>query len=186
MTLTDYHATKDIIDCGDEQSMRLLFTTLNPRLCKFAEKFVKDEDLAKDLAQDCFMQLYEKRESLDGISLHAMLFTMVRNKCLNYLKHKIIIKKFKLDLIRLRNEERLYNINFGCKEEVGLISEEVINSIQTAIDSLPTTTRMVYRMSREERLKNREIQEKTGMSAYQVIKHIKIAKSAIIEQLAEL
>ena len=164
MTLTDYHATKDIIDCGDEQSMRLLFTTLNPRLCKFAEKFVKDEDLAKDLAQDCFM---------------------VRNKCLNYLKHKIIIKKFMLDLIRLHNEERLYNINFGCKEEVGLISEEVINTIQNAIDNLPETTRMVYRMSREERLKNREIQEKTGMSAYQVIKHIKIAKSAIIEQLAE-
>ena len=62
----------------------------------------------------------------------------------------------------------------------------MINSIQTAIDSLPATTRMVYRMSREERLKNGEIQEKTGMSAYQVIKHIKIAKSAIIEQLAEL
>lgn len=186
MTLTDYHATKDIIDCGDEQSMRLLFTSLNPRLCKFAEKFVKDEDFAKDIVQDCFMLLYEKHESLDGISLHAMLFTMVRNKCLNYLKHKIIIKKFMLDLIRLHNEERLYNINFGCKDEVGLISEEVINTIQNAINNLPETTRMVYRMSREERLKNREIQEKTGMSAYQVIKHIKIAKSAIIEQLAEL
>lgn len=186
MTLTDYHATKDIIDCGDEQSMRLLFTTLNPRLCKFAEKFVKDEDLAKDLVQDCFMQLCEKRESLDGISLHAMLFTMVRNQCLNYLKHKIVIKRFISDLIRVRKEEELYNINFGCNEEVGLISEEVINTIHTAIDNLPETTRMVYRMSREERLKNWEIQEKTGMSAYHVIKHIKLAKSAIMEQLAEL
>lgn len=186
MTLTDYYSTKDIIDCGDEQSMRMLFTSLNPRLCKFAEKFVKDEDLAKDLVQDCFIQLYEKHESLDGMSLHSMLFTMVRNQCLNYLKHKIVIKRFMLDLIRLHNEERLYNINFGCKEEVGLISEEVINTIQNAIDNLPETTRMVYRMSREERLKNREIQEKTGMSAYHVIKHIKLAKSAIMEQLAEL
>ena len=82
--------------------MKFLFTTFYPRLYGYAIKFVKDDEAAKDLVQECFIRLYERHGALKDISLNSMLFTMVRNLCLNYMKHELIMKKHISDTIKLR------------------------------------------------------------------------------------
>ena len=57
-------------------------------LCHFAQRFVFDLDTAREIVQDLFVRIWEKRSSLPvEISIKTYLYTSVRNKCIDYLKH---------------------------------------------------------------------------------------------------
>ena len=73
------------IKLGDEQAFELVFKALYPRLCRFAMRFLDDPDLTEDVVQECFANLWEKRESITSQSVPGLLFAMVRNGCLNQL-----------------------------------------------------------------------------------------------------
>jgi RNA polymerase sigma factor (sigma-70 family) len=66
-----------------------LFKQYYPRLRNYATRFVGNIFVAEDIVQECFIKLYEKRFSLAEVSPGALLFVMVRNSCLNYMKRKI-------------------------------------------------------------------------------------------------
>lgn len=183
MTFAENQTVIDLINRGDEQAMRFLFTTFYPRLYGYAIKFVKNDDTAKDLVQECFIRLYEKHGELKDISLKSMLFTMVRNLCLNYMKHELIIKKHISDILQKCPGEKLYNEDFEYEKSSDMIIEELEHNIETAINSMPETTKKIFIMSREQNLKQKEISEQTGMSLYNVNKHLKLAMTTIKQQL---
>ena len=95
----------------DKPAFEQLFRSLFPGLVLFALKFVPDQDTAKEVVHNVFINLWEKRETVDThISLKSYLFTSVRNRCLNYLRDQ---KKFDSDetlMHRLDNDE--YSNNY--------------------------------------------------------------------------
>ena len=65
-----------------------LYLIYYPKLVRFAKEFVMSEEDAENITQDVFTDLWEKRESMNHIeNMNAYLFRLVRNKCLDYLKH---------------------------------------------------------------------------------------------------
>ena len=67
-----------------------LYLIYYPKLVRFAKEFVMSEEDAENITQDVFTDLWEKRESMNHIeNMNAYLFRLVRNKCLDYLKHKV-------------------------------------------------------------------------------------------------
>ncbi len=71
-----------------------LYLIYYPKLVRFAKEFVMSEEDAENITQDVFTDLWEKRESMDHIeNMNAYLFRLVRNKCLDYLKHKVFEQK---------------------------------------------------------------------------------------------
>lgn len=183
MTFAENQTVIDLINRGDEQAMRFLFTTFYPRLYGYAIKFVKNDDAAKDLVQECFIRLYEKHGELKDISLKSMLFTMVRNLCLNYMKHEIIIKKHISDTLQKHPDERLYNEDFNYERSSDMIIQDIERNINIAINKMSETTRNVFLMSREQGLKQKEIAQATGLSLYNVNKHLKLAMTTLKQQL---
>lgn len=183
MTFAENQTVIDLINRGDEQAMRFLFTTFYPRLYGYAIKFVKNDDAAKDLVQECFIRLYEKHGELKDISLKSMLFTMVRNLCLNYMKHEIIIKKHISDTLQKHPDERLYNEDFNYERSSDMIIQDMERNINIAINKMPETTRNVFLMSREQGLKQKEIAQAIGLSLYNVNKHLKLAMTTLKQQL---
>lgn len=62
---------------------------------RFARKYTEDESVARDLAQDAFIRLYERREDFDAIEkAKSFVYTTVKNLCLDYIKHQKIEKKY--------------------------------------------------------------------------------------------
>lgn len=60
---------------------------ISNKLLRFAVQMLKNEEEAKDLVQDVFLKLWQKRdelEKLDNIEWYAM--RMVRNACLDYIR----------------------------------------------------------------------------------------------------
>lgn len=143
---------------GDEQAFEKLFKDQYPILCGYARKYLDDVDQAEEIVQEMFFNFWQKRTKMDiNISLEAYLFRSVRNSCLNYLKH-----------LKIREEHRLAtNQEIRQKEQEihdTVVVLELQEKIERVIDQLPPERKRIFKMSRYEELKYKEIAEKLNLS----------------------
>ena len=110
--LTDDRLLFDKIRGGNAKAFEYAFRKFSPRLEAFAQKYTNDTNEAEDIVQDVFLKLWERRELLDNISLASFLFMMVRNSCLNYLKHRQIADSVQQRIPDTETAERLYAADF--------------------------------------------------------------------------
>ena len=119
--MVDFSDEKFLLDeirKGNNQAFEYLFKAYYPRLRGYAIRFVEDEETARDIIQECFLRFWEKRELLSAVSVTSLLFAMVRNGCLNYLKHLSIVEKHQIEyLASIDGEERLYYADFTLDAE---------------------------------------------------------------------
>ena len=170
---TDEAVLLSEIKLNNKEAFEFLFKKYYPRLQGYAIRFVNDEEVARDIIQECFLKFWEKRELLSAVSVTSLLFAMVRNSCLNYLKHLSIIEKHQIEyLAKQEGEERLYYADFAMDAEYGLLYDELQQQIKIVIDNLPERCREVFIMSRFKELKNREIADKLQISTTAVEKQI--------------
>ena len=140
---------------GNEADFECFFRRYYPRLVNYAARFVAGHETARDLVQDSFARLWERRCELRELDLASLLFTMVRNACLNYLKHNGVVARHELEYTaRMRGEERIYSYDFLSDAEQPCLYEELQREVQKAVDALLDRCREVFRMSRFEGLKN--------------------------------
>lgn len=143
-------------------NIEALFRQYYPRLCNYASRFVEAGDVAEDIVQECFVKLYEKRFTIKDVSPGALLFVMVRNSCVNYLKHKALIEAI---------TPPIFAASIITPED-NLMFEELKREIDRVMKTLPPKCREVFYMSRFEGLNTREIAERIGTSTQNVEKHI--------------
>lgn len=173
MDYTDDNILFISINKGDEKAFKFLFKSYYPRLKNYLFRFVDDEEVVNDIIQDCFLSIWEKHESLQNTSLSSLLFTMARNRCLNYIKHNGLINFQHLDYLEnLNGEERLYIYDMGSETDRELLINELKKQIFSALNVLPKRCKEVFILSRFKKMKNREIAEKLQISTTAVEKHI--------------
>lgn len=175
---SNQNALLDEIRKGNNAAFEYLFKNYYPRLCGYAARFVNDREVAKDVIQECFMKIWEKRDALKAVSITSLLFTMTRNACLDYLKHLAVVEQRRLEYqADVEGEEKLYYADFSCDTEYETLYGELEDQIRYVIDRLPCRCKEVFILSRFEGLKNREIAEKLQISVKAVEKHISKALS---------
>jgi hypothetical protein len=67
-TLTDKELLLGLSE-RDENALRVLFDTYYPVLCRFAERFLPDTSLAKDIVQDTFIKLWRAERVFEGLDV---------------------------------------------------------------------------------------------------------------------
>jgi RNA polymerase sigma-70 factor (family 1) len=153
------------IKAGNQEAFTSVFNHYFTRMTRFARTYVLDDAVARNLTQDAFMKLWENRKSIrDGSSTISYLLTIVKNNCLDYLKHLQIEHKYSQTIKRSITELEL-NYQALKRLEVDLLDyNEIEQTIQTTLESLPPQCRKVFMMSRFEDLSNSEISEKMGIT----------------------
>ena len=150
------------IQKGDIRAFELLFHQYYGVLCSSAEKMLQNAEVAEDIVQEMFSKFWAEREYIRiENSLKAFLFKWVKNRCINYLKHLSVISSYK-DAVLFSNEN----------EETEDFEEELIIAIYASIQQLPPQCQKVFKMSRFEGLKHKEIAETLGISVKTVKIHI--------------
>ena len=72
---------------GDERAFETIYHHYNKRLAPFVEKMVRSPELAEEIVQDIFVQLWVNRHLLHNISHPtSYLFNIATNKTLDYIK----------------------------------------------------------------------------------------------------
>lgn len=161
------------IQKANEQAFGFLFKSYYPRLKGYASRFVRDEEVVRDIIQESFLKFWEKRDIIEAVSISSLLFAMVRNACVNYLKHLQVVEQHNVDyLATIEGHEVLYHLDFNLSPEHELLYKELQEQIKIVMDSLPPRCREVFLLSRLNKMKNREIADKLNVSTTAVEKHI--------------
>lgn len=156
---------------NDEKAFELLFKSHYTELSFFANKFVNDLQVSEEIVSDTFTSLWEQREQLEiKTSTRAYLYRTVQNRCLNYLKHKKIESEY---VNYLAKNNMLSEVPAANRNPY--IEKELQELVFKAIEDLPDKCREVFKMSRFEQLKNKEIAEHLNISPKTVERHMTIA-----------
>ena len=158
-------------DCGNA-NFDNLYRIYFPRLYAFALKIIGDDSHAKDLVQNVFVKFWENENALQNENLEAFLFKAVRNGSLNYIRHLKVVDNLKQRSKEHYLGEELYYIDMVRDEPVVLIEEELKQQIIDVMEQLPPKCKEVFKLSRIDELKNKEIADKLGLSLKSVEKHM--------------
>lgn len=157
----------------------MLFRSHFAGLCFFAQKYVKDFETAKEIVQDAFISLWEKRETIDmSRPVKSYLTMVIHNKCTNYLRDN---RKFDQYIL---NIEILLEVpeNDGADS---MIEEELKLKIDASIAELPEKCREIFVLNRYENLKYKEIADKLQISVKTVETQMSKALQHMRVRLAE-
>jgi len=145
----------------------------------FALEYVKDYDIAREIVQEAFVSLWEKRESIDtGRAPRAYLSSAVKNRCLNYLRDN---RKFDRSLLELEG----LDIENEHVEQDHLVADELRLKIEEITASLPEKCREVFVKNRLEHKKYQEIADEMGISLKTVEAQMSKALRILRENLLE-
>lgn len=168
----------DEIKKGDQKALEQLFAIYFPRLNDFARKVIKDDGVSQDIVQDVFVKIWEIKDKIESINIEAFLFRLVRNRCIDYIKHIRIVNSRLQEFEISSKYEELYRIDFIGDEPYLLIEKELKLKIDTIVEDLPGRCREVFILSRIEGMKNREIAEKLNINIKNVERHLSRALSS--------
>ncbi len=171
---------------GKEKTFRAVFITYFEPLEVFANTYIGNKEISKDLVQDVFYNLWKKRSSLpERINLKAYLYQATRNNCLNHLKRIKVQSKYE------EREQNRYNelrLNYEALSQLSFDTvsfNELLDMLEKAINLLPPKCREVFKLSRYEGMKNREIAELFDISVKAVEGHISKALKHLKDQLKD-
>jgi RNA polymerase sigma-70 factor (family 1) len=155
----------ELLRQGDMAAFDALYDRYWRLLYNLAYQKIRDRDLAEELVQDLFINLWVRRERLQvQTSMAAYLSMGVRY---------MIIKFFQKERVQQRYEQTLaLQPNYANSTEESLGYQELQQVIEQEINKLPEKCREVFQLSRYDHLSQKEISLKLHISEKTVENHI--------------
>lgn len=152
---------------------------VSKKLLRFATHFLKDEDLARDVVQDVFLKLWQKRETLGKIeNIEAFTMRMTRNRCLD------VIRANKTIPIDADTDRKLKEKTIDVHSKVEL--SESANQIKRLIEKLPDIQRTVMHLRDIEQLSYDEIAETTDLKVNAIRVNLSRARKKVRDEYLKI
>ena len=124
---------------GDGKGFDFFFRQYYTSLCYFANNILRNEEEAKDIVQDCFIKLWNSQTFNERTeTVKSFLYTAVRNKCLDLLRKRKVIKKAELQIIKSND------VDFEYFDEVAFA--EMVRQVIGRIEELPANTQKIFKL----------------------------------------
>jgi RNA polymerase sigma-70 factor (family 1) len=140
---------------------------------------IRETESAKEMVQDIFKSLWERREELEiDKPIEHYLLRAAKLKVFEYIRNKTIRQKH----IACVLQESCSSTN--CTEEVVLFNG-LVEKVNLLVERLPCQCKRVYKMSREQGMSNKEIASALLISERAVEYHITKAFTFLRRNLPE-
>ena len=171
----------------DLKDFEQLFHRLQPRLYAYCCKYIEDGELARDIVQECFINLWENYEGVQ-VSYEFYLFKAVHNRCLSHFRSERIHAEYASSVkMKIKEIEIHPDLPYPLAE---LYLKELSALLQESISQLPEKCRQIFIMSRYQNMKNQEIADVLGISVRtvdaQIYNALKILKIKLKDYLPVL
>jgi RNA polymerase sigma-70 factor (ECF subfamily) len=150
---------------SDELAFREIYLRYWKGLYYSALNKINSKEVAEDIVQTVFTDVWEKREKHTIQNLSAYLDTAVKYRVINYIR-SAISKKAVLSTIGEKQKGEENNA------DLLLLVQELNTAIDHAISQLPQKTQTIFRMSRFGHHSNKEISHIMDLSEKAVEYHI--------------
>lgn len=154
----------------DPLAFKELFRRFQPALKKFAYSICHSQQEAEEAVDDVFLRVWQKRKTLDHIhNLRLYLYIATRNFSLNQLRlHR------RNDALQL--EDIKTDLEFmGANPQELLLSRELEDQLREAVAALPPQCRTIFKLVKEDGLKQKEVAELLHLQPKTVENQIAIA-----------
>ncbi|MGN1231977.1 MAG: RNA polymerase sigma-70 factor [Candidatus Cryptobacteroides sp.] len=158
------------------------------RIVAFARSYVNDDMVAQDIAADSMVKLWIHLKEDPDDEIHNWLFVIVRNLCLDYLKHQRIKQKALAEVSLWKIQDLDFKISsLDGYEHDSVVSGEIRGIVNKVLNEQTAKTRSIFIKSRVYGKKNCEIAESMGLSEknieYHITKVLKALKIALKDYL---
>jgi RNA polymerase sigma-70 factor (ECF subfamily) len=161
----DEKALLSEIAAGDERAFKKLFDLYKERFYAVALKMTRSDEVAEDIVQDVFMNIWNKRETLVDIdNPSSYFFTAVYRRIYHHYR-------------RIAQEKKLLQVVPPVKESVNTTDEIVLaresnRLIWQAISKLPPQQQRVFKLSKQEGLSREDVARQLQISPNTVRNHL--------------
>ena len=154
-----------------------IFTSWYSSLCFFAFRLIQEEEAAKDIVQDVFVRMMEKKMSFESeLHLKNFMYPSIKNNCLNYLRRQSAEKNY---LDNLQEED------FMEDTECRMVETELFEMLQKALDKLPRECRKVFELCYFQEMDNETAAQTLGVSVETVKAQKRRGKQILREKLKD-
>jgi RNA polymerase sigma-70 factor (family 1) len=148
---------KMVID-GTQHAYTEIYKRYSNLLHSHAFFKLQDREEAKDVVQELFVNLWDKRHLIQLESnLSGYLYRTLRNKILNIIAHKKVLAAHEASL-QLFLDSKPVPTDYQTRDK------QLALLIESEIQSLPKKMKEIFILSRKEHLSHKEISEKLNIS----------------------
>ncbi|MBC7886474.1 MAG: RNA polymerase sigma-70 factor [Ferruginibacter sp.] len=160
-----------------EAAFSQLYSRYSERIYHNILRMVKDETTAEEILQDIFLQVWQKRNSIQiEKAFSGWLFTISRNRVQDFFR-------------KIKRDEKLYTrlksvaIEHYTHIEEAIFQKENAKLLKDVIDILPPQRRKVFELCKLDGLSYKEASEKMGVSLSTIMDHMAKARQTIREYI---
>ena len=158
-----------LLKLSDEHAFKEIYERYNSLLYIHAFKKLPNREEAKDVVQEVFSMIWDRREYIEvKINLAGYLYTCVHHKILDHFVHLKTADKY-IDSLQHFLDENRYSTDHLIREK------QLFEIIEREIAALPPKMRVVFELSRKDHLSHKEIAEQLGISEETVKSQVKNA-----------
>lgn len=163
-----------IAEYEDESSYKKLFFHFFLALKSFSFTIVKSRELAEEIVSDTLVEIWIRRKQLMDIrDLKMYLYVSVRNASLRKLQQNKKTSFLSLD------ELQVEFASIDENAETNLLTHELSERIDTAIQQLPERCKMIFKLAKEDKLKYKEIADLLNISVKTIDNQLSTALNKI-------
>ena len=127
----------------------------------------QDVETCNDIVQECFVKLWQRCQNVQYAKVKSFLFSVGNNALINQKKHLQVVRKHHADMLK-------QDMNPVSPEYI-LIEEEYAQKLHLLIENLPEKQKIVFKMSRLEKMTYNEIAGALHLSVKTIEKRMSAA-----------
>ncbi len=145
-------------------------------LISFVYGLIRDEEVAKDIVNDVFLTLWDRRKMLDPEkSVKSYLFIIAKNHALNYIKHQSVVKQY----------EQYQSCELNTEESEWDEYEAKLEKVRSVFNLLPEKQQEVVRKCCVEGKKYKDVALELDISVSTVKTHLLRAMKFLRSELKQ-
>lgn len=152
---------------------------LSNKLLRFARQILQDEEEAKDVIQDVFLKLWQKREDLIQIeNMEAFALRMTRNRCLDLIRgHRTVSMEV------VKKDARIQEESSNTDQ---VVNAEMAGLAKRIIAQLPDLQRTVIHLRDIEQFEYEEIAQATDLTVNTIRVNLSRARKKVRDEILKI
>ncbi|HLN73300.1 MAG TPA: sigma-70 family RNA polymerase sigma factor [Prolixibacteraceae bacterium] len=152
---------------------------ISNKLLRFARQILQNEEEAKDVLQDVFLKLWQKREELEKVdNLEAFAVRMTRNRCLDVIRSRRTVS---MEVVKKNDRQEEDSLDTDYLE-----SAEMSRLVKKIIATLPDLQRTIIHLRDIEQLEYEEIAEATDMNVNTIRVNLSRARKKVRDEILKI